>query len=102
MDFQLILILAFALVMVSIVASKVTNIVNRSLEHRERIKGAGSAQYEDRMGELEERVRVLERIATDGRKDPAAQIEELRTTEPLIAAPANALDGGQFNRQQQA
>ena len=38
-----------------------------------------AAQYAARSGELEERVRVLEQIVTDGGAQTAAQIEALRT-----------------------
>lgn len=37
-----------------------------------------AAQYASRVAELEQRVRVLERIATDGGIQTAAQIEALR------------------------
>lgn len=37
-----------------------------------------AAQYAARSGELEERVRVLEKIVTDGGAQTAAQIEALR------------------------
>ena len=37
-----------------------------------------AAQYAARSGELEDRVRVLEQIVTDGGAQPAAQIEALR------------------------
>lgn len=37
-----------------------------------------AAQYASRVGDLEDRVRVLERIVTDGGYDIATQIEALR------------------------
>jgi hypothetical protein len=39
-----------------------------------------AAQYSSRVQELEDRVRVLERIVTDGGYDVATQIEALRDT----------------------
>jgi hypothetical protein len=39
-----------------------------------------AAQYASRVAELEQRVRVLERIVTDGGVQTAAQIEALRDT----------------------
>ena len=44
-----------------------------------------AAQYAARTNELEQRVRVLEQIVTDGGAQTAAQIEALR--EPRIARP---------------
>jgi hypothetical protein len=41
-----------------------------------------AAQYAARSGELEERVRILEQIVTDGGAQTAAQIEALRQTAP--------------------
>ena len=49
-----------------------------------------AAQYASRVHELEDRVRVLERIVTDGGYDVAKQIEALRDqrrVDELIAAP---------------
>lgn len=39
-----------------------------------------AAQYVSRIGEMEDRIRVLERIVTDGGYDVATQIEALRDT----------------------
>jgi len=39
-----------------------------------------AAQYASRIGEMEDRIRVLERIVTDGGYDVATQIEALRDT----------------------
>jgi hypothetical protein len=44
-----------------------------------------AAQYASRSHELEQRVRVLEQIVTDGGAQTAAQIEALRTPPPLNA-----------------
>lgn len=45
-----------------------------------------AAQYAASNAELEQRVRVLEQIVTDGGAQTAAQIEALRTTPPLKVA----------------
>ncbi|MFT4057376.1 MAG: hypothetical protein QM681_22930 [Novosphingobium sp.] len=45
-----------------------------------------AAQYASHSRELEERVRVLERIITDGGYDTALQIEALRDTRSVEAA----------------
>ena len=57
------------------------------LDHRERMTGALSAQTAERAAQyaahterLEQRVRVLERIATDRGADLSDQIEQLRDT----------------------
>jgi hypothetical protein len=39
-----------------------------------------AAQYASRISEMEDRIRVLERIVTDGGYDVASQIEALRDT----------------------
>lgn len=49
-----------------------------------------AAQYSSRITEMEDRIRVLERIVTDGGYDVATQIEALRDTrrvEDRLAAP---------------
>ena len=46
-----------------------------------------AAQYASRVTELEQRVRVLERIVTDGGVQTAAQIEALRDAPPLFDTP---------------
>ena len=43
----------------------------------------GAARRDERVGELEDRVRVLERIVTDGGYDLATKIEALRDERPL-------------------
>jgi hypothetical protein len=43
----------------------------------------GAARRDERAQELEERVRVLERIVTDGGYDLASKIEALRDERPL-------------------
>ena len=45
-----------------------------------RDNGQADVRQENRIGELEERVRVLERIVTDGGYDLATKIEALRDT----------------------
>ncbi|MFL6720837.1 MAG: hypothetical protein ACJ8FT_03405, partial [Sphingomonas sp.] len=44
-----------------------------------------AAQYAARSHELEERVRVLEQIVTDGGAQTAAQIEALRGAPPRVS-----------------
>ncbi|QYJ08644.1 hypothetical protein [Qipengyuania flava] len=88
MDGDLILIFGFiitivtmALITAQMIHRRVVRHDERKLELKARIEeakagqvGKGSADYV----KLEERVRVLERIATDGNSNLAAQIEQLR------------------------
>ena len=57
----------------------------RKLEIEAGMAAEKAAQYAARTNELEQRVRVLEQIATDGGVQTAAQIEALRG-QPRIAA----------------
>jgi hypothetical protein len=45
----------------------------------------GAARRDERVEELEERVRVLERIVTDGGYDLASKIDALRDERPLTS-----------------
>ncbi|WP_284124917.1 hypothetical protein [Parerythrobacter aestuarii] len=82
MDGDLILIFGFVLTIIVIVTLGINGIASKSLkhkrwleEHRTNQSGkASDAKYEA----LEERVRVLERIATDNNEPLARQIEQLR------------------------
>ncbi|WP_128893235.1 hypothetical protein [Erythrobacter sp. HKB08] len=84
---ELMVIFGFVIVAVMIVTIGVSTIVNRSLEHKERMaatKGAGQQGIsKENYVKLEERIRVLERIATENRSDLAAQIEQLRDLDTL-------------------
>ena len=77
--------------MIPIVAI-LAKVVMKSMEMKERqISALGidtaekAAQYASRVAELEQRVRVLERIVTDGGVQTAAQIEALRDTPSVFA-----------------
>lgn len=88
LDPELVLIFSFALSVVLVVTFGVTKIVNRSLEHREWMENAKSRTKgpgEDAYAKLEERVRVLKRIATDksDNGDLARQIEQLRDLQEI-------------------
>ena len=83
---EILIIMLFSLIMLVVLTLGVTKIVNRSLEHRERIIEAknrrGNASSED-YRKLEDRIRVLERIATDSNHALASQIEQLRDLQEL-------------------
>lgn len=80
-----------ALVVVGLPTIMLFLMVSRFLTYREKrleveaMKAAEkAAQYASRSSELEERVRVLEQIVTDGGAQTAAQIEALR--HPALAS----------------
>ena len=90
MDYELFVIFAFVLIAATLVFSFVTRTHRRTIEHEERKLellaraeeakgGKGSESYR----KLEERVRVLERIATDSNHALASQIESLRDLQEL-------------------
>ena len=87
MDGDLALIFGFILTMMLIIMPMAYLFQRRAAEHEERrlelIARAEEAKAGEKTGsgtyrKLEERVRVLERIATDGNHALAMQIEELR------------------------
>jgi len=87
MDWDLVLIFGFILTMMLIIMPMAYLFQRRAAEHEERrlelIARAEEAKAGEKTGsgtyrKLEERVRVLERIATDGNHALAMQIEELR------------------------
>lgn len=92
MDFDLLIIFGFVLLAGTLVFNFATAAHRRSNEHEERKlelearaaearNGSGSAEFR----KLEERVRVLERIATDSNHALASQIESLRDLQELDA-----------------
>lgn len=93
MDADLVLIFAFVTALVLIVLTFGTVAGQRSRAHKERkmelqvrIEQAKAEQLKYSNGDnrrIEERLRVLERIATDGNNALAAQIDELRTLDAL-------------------
>lgn len=76
------LIFSFIVVVVAIAAFTVNRIVARVYSHKEWLAehkaGRNAVASDEKYGLLEERVRVLERIATDGNPTLAHQIEQLR------------------------
>lgn len=82
MSGDLILIFGFILTVVVITALTIHQIVSRVYRHKEWLAehkaGRTSVASDEKYTLLEERVRVLERIATDGNPSLAHQIEQLR------------------------
>jgi hypothetical protein len=54
-------------------------IKEKQLDRNSGLAAEKAAQYASRVHELEERLKVVERIVTDGGYETAAQIEALRT-----------------------
>ena len=90
MDADLLVIFMFVLITLMIVFPFAAFMHKRNVGHEERKlelraraeeakNGGGSAEFR----KLEERVRVLERIATDGKQDLALQIESLRDLQEI-------------------
>lgn len=76
------LIFSFIVVVVAIAAFTISRIVSRVYRHKEWLAehqaGRTSVATDEKYALLEERIRVLERIATDGNPTLAHQIEQLR------------------------
>lgn len=105
MDGDLLLIFGFVLVTLMIVFPFAAFMHKRNVAHEERKlellaraeeakNGAESADFR----KLEERVRVLERIATDSKQDLALQIEQLRDLQEIDDLTANAMSNRETAR----
>lgn len=70
-------ILALMIPIIAIVMKHWRDVQNRRMDMMERGVFEGSAQAEQRIQKLEERVQVLERIATDKRLSLAEEIDRL-------------------------
>lgn len=57
----------------------------KQLEANSRMAAERAAEYATSNSELEQRIRVLEQIVTDGGAQTAAQIEALRSAPPRLA-----------------
>lgn len=102
MDPDLLIIFGFVLLICMIVFPFASMIHRRSVAHEERrlelkariaeANAGKSAIDSDAQRKLEERVRVLERIATDGKHDLALQIESLRDLQEIDDLTAKQAD----------
>lgn len=88
MDGTVVVIMLSVIVVVAIMAGSISGIVRRHMRFKKReleiMAGSAAeqaAQYAAKAEKLEQRVRVLERIATDRGSDLAQQIEDLRREE---------------------
>lgn len=73
------IIIGLPLITVATVLSRWFRLKERKLELEGNLAAEKAAQYATSNTELEARVRVLEKIVTDGGLETAAQIEALRT-----------------------
>jgi len=82
--------LPVTLAMIAEVAKRQIKFKERKLELMAEASRSRSAERDDQVDMLEERVRVLERIATDRGQDIAHQIESLRDRKPKLEDRSNA------------
>lgn len=85
MDAWVLITLAFFVIVVPVVFGVGSDMLKRWLKHRERTMelmasqtAEKAAQYAAQVERLEQRMRVLERIATDRGADLALEVEDLR------------------------
>jgi hypothetical protein len=72
------IIIGLPTIMITVMANRFFKFREKKLEVEAMNAAEKAAQYASRSHELEERVRVLEQIVTDGGAQTAAQIEALR------------------------
>src|SRR6476619_3661699 len=72
-------------IMIMLIANRFFKFREKKLEVEAMNAAEKAAQYASRSHELEERVRVLEQIVTDGGAQTAAQIEALREAPTRLA-----------------
>lgn len=72
------IVIGLPVILLMIVANRYFKLRERKLEVEAAAAAEKAAQYASRSTELEARVRVLEKIVTDGGAQTAAQIEALR------------------------
>ena len=79
------IIIGLPTIIIMLIANRFFKFRERKLEIEAMNAAEKAAQYASRSHELEQRVRVLEQIATDGGAQTAAQIEALRSAPPRRA-----------------
>lgn len=73
------IVIGLPVLMIMLIGNRYFRFREKKLEVEAMSAAEKAAQYASRSRELEERVRVLEQIVTDGGAQTAAQIEALRT-----------------------
>ena len=79
--FTALIVIGLPVILLMIIANRYFRLREKKLEIEAGAAAEKAAQYASRSMELEQRVRVLEQIVTDGGAQTAAQIEALR--EPM-------------------
>src|SRR5881398_3204876 len=82
--FIALIVVGLPIMLMMIIANRFFKFREKKLEVEALHAAEKAAQYASRSHELEERVRVLEQIVTDGGAQTAGQIEALRTTPARI------------------
>ena len=82
------IVIGLPVLMVMLIANRFFRLREKKLEVEAQMAAEKAAQYVSGNRELEERVRVLEQIVTDGGAQTAAQIEALRSAPPRRVRPA--------------
>lgn len=72
------IVIGLPVILLMIIANRFFRLREKKLEVEATLAAEKAAQYASRSTELEQRVRVLEQIVTDGGAQTAAQIEALR------------------------
>lgn len=72
------IVVGLPVILLMLIANRYFKLRERKLEIEAGLAAEKAAQYASRSMELEQRVRVLEQIVTDGGAQTAAQIEALR------------------------
>jgi hypothetical protein len=80
--FALLIVVALPTLLIVYLGKRFFAFREKQLEVDARLAAEKAAQYATTNAELEQRVRVLEQIVTDGGAQTAAQIEALRQTSP--------------------
>jgi len=83
--FIALIIVGLPVILLMIIANRFFRLREKKLEVEAGMAAEKAAQYASRSHELENRVRVLEQIVTDGGAQTAAQIEALRSAPPQIS-----------------
>ena len=76
--FIALIVIGLPVILMMIIANRFFKLREKKLDVEAGMAAEKAAQYASRSGELEQRVRVLEQIVTDGGAQTAGQIEALR------------------------
>ena len=94
MDMDLLMIVTMIIIVTGIIGGSVNGVVQKVLEHRRELAGMEgnrtsslpSTGLADRTDMIEDRLRVLERLATDRGQLLSDEIDALRESQPALSA----------------